>query len=385
MAGPVTMIVGILGNFLGTITKVLAVVTGARSKYKSMTIEEKAAELAAGTLNTKMLSQSDTTQVLIYQMDKLRAAYVETTNAAQGMAMAMNVSNPNGFNLHGYTTPGMTQGLTMPLGGFNTPKGGSPLLGTNAWSAQTNQLIAQGATNMQSVATQTQKAGKFQKVFNSETLIGVGAVTALAGMVTDTGSGLSDWLNWISLSSIALGGILPIVSSIGQKVKTWASAQAAASMAGSFATAAKGFGSKLLSGGKSALAGLSSFIMGPWGLAIGGALAAIWGVTKLISATQEEQNRHQQAMVDSTDSWMKLLNKTKVEWGQIRDDSGQVKDNIDSIVKKMREEMPDLVGEMSNAGPRYLEILTKREALKLEGQGLNKEEILNSLDALLRK
>jgi TP901 family phage tail tape measure protein len=384
LAGPVTMIIGILGNFLGTITKVLAVVTGARSKYKSMTIEERAAELAAGTLNTKMMSQADTTQVLIYQMDKLRAAYIETTNAAQGMAMALNVPNPTGFNLHGYTTPGMTKGMTMPIGGFNAPQGGSPLLGTNAWSAQTNQLIAQGATNMQAVAAQTQKAGRFQKIFNSETLIGVGAATALAGMVTETGSGLSNWLNWISLASVALGGILPLVTSIGQKIKGWASAQAAASMAGSFANAAKGFGSKLLAGGKTALSGLSSFIMGPWGLAIGGALAAIWGITKLINATQEEQNRHQQAMVDSTDSWMKLLNKTKVEWGQIRDDSGEVKDNIDSIVKKMREEMPDLVGEMANAGPRYLETLTEREALKLEGQGLNKKEILNSLDALLQ-
>lgn len=388
LAGPVTMIVGILGNFFGTMTKVLAVVTGARSKYKSMTIEEKAAELAAGTLNQKLITQADTAQILIYQMDKLRAAYIETSQAANqlGAATAPMVSTTNGPAF-----PGSRGYVQNPVTGeWRTNTGKSVTNDEKVWLEQQqaqaviNQEKKKTAALEADVAEETQKTSRMQKMFSSEALISVGAVTAIAGMVTETGSGLSDWLNWISLGSVALGAILPLVTSIGQKIKTWASAQAAASLAGSFSTAAKGFGSKLLSGGKTALAGLSSFIMGPWGLAIGGALVAIWGITKLIGASQEEQNRHQQAMVDSTDAWMKLLNKTKVEWGQIRDESGEVKDNIDSIVKKMREEMPDLVGEISNAGPRYLEILTERETLKLQGQGLSKDEILNSLDALLQ-
>ncbi len=386
LAGPITMIVGILGNFLGTLTKVVAVVTGMRSKYKSMTIEEKAAQLAAGTLNTKMVSQADTAQILIYQMDKLRAAYVETSIAATSAAKAMNM--PNGgvwSSMGGYTSPGMARGITMPIGGGPTiPSGGSPILGTSAWSAQTNQLIQQGSQNMASVATQTQKAGRFQKIFNSETLIGVGAVAALAGMVTETGSGLSDWLNYISLGAVALGAILPLVDGIGAKIKGLAATQAVGNLASGFGQAAKGFGSKLLDGGKTALKGIAAFATGPWGIGIGAVLAGIWGITKLISAAQEEQNRHQAAMVNSTDAWMKILGKTKIEWGQIRDESGKVKDNVDSIVKKMREEMPDLVAEMSGAGPKYLEILTEREVLKLQGQGLNKDEIMNSIDALLQ-
>jgi TP901 family phage tail tape measure protein len=389
LAGPVTMIIGILGNFMGTMTKVLAVVTGARSKYKSMTIEEKAAELAAGTLNSKMVSQADTTQVLIYQMEKLRAAYVETAQAATqlGKATAM----PSVSTTNGPAFPGSRGYVQNPVtGDWRTNTGKAVTDDERIWleqqsaQAKINEEKKKTADLESKVGEEVKETSRFQKLFTSEALIGVGAVTAIAGMVTDTGSGLSDWLNWISLGAVALGAILPLVTSIGQKIKAWASAQAAAQMAGSFSTAAKGFGNKLLSGGKTALAGLSSFIMGPWGIGIGAALIAIWGITKLIGATQEEQNRHQTAMVDSTDAWMKLLNKTKVEWGQIRDESGEVKDNIDSIVKKMREEMPDLVNEMSGAGPRYLEILAEREALKLEGQGLNKDEILNSLDALLQ-
>jgi TP901 family phage tail tape measure protein len=389
LAGPVTMIVGILGNFIGTMVKVFSVVTGARSKYKSLTVEEKAAELAAGTLNTKMLSQADTAQVLIYQMDKLRAAYIETSAAATKLGTA--TSTPIASTINGPTFPGSRGYVQNPVtGNWRTNTGQAVTNDERIWleqqsaQAKINEEKKKTVDLEDKVAEGTKEASRFQKIFSSEALVSVGAVTAMAGLVTDTGSGLSDWLNWISLGAVALGGLLPLVTSIGQKIKAWASAQAAASMASSFGNAAKGFGSKLLSGGKTALAGLSSFIMGPWGLAIGGSLVAIWGITKLIGAAQEEQDRHQQSMVDSTDTWMKLLNKSKVEWGQIRDESGKVEDNIDSIVKKMRDEMPDLVGEFAGAGPRYLEILSEREALKLEGQGLNKEEVLNSLDALMQ-
>jgi TP901 family phage tail tape measure protein len=381
LAGPVTMIVGIMGNFLGTLTKVFAVFTGMRSKYKSMTIEEKAAELAAGNLNNKMISQADTAQILIYQMDKLRAAYVAAGSAAQSASAVMNLPTAAGFNLGGYTTPGMSQGMTMPIGGFTAPTGGAPLLGGNVWAAQTNQLIANAGQNMSVVAQQTQQASKFQRLFSAEALIGVGAVTAIAGMVTETGSGLSNWLNWISLGAVALGAILPLLEKIGVKMRAMSAAK---NMAGNLGTAAKGFGSKLLDSGKSALKGIGAFALGPWGLGIGAALVAIWGVSTLIGSAQEEQNRHQQAMVESTNTWMEILGKTKVEWGQIRDESGEVKDNIDSIVKKMREKFPDLVGEMSNANEDYLRLLTEREVLKLQGQGMNKEEIMNSMDALLQ-
>ena len=386
IAGPVTMIIGILANFFGTITKMGAVFQGMRSKYKSMTIEEKAAELAAGNLNNKMLSQADTAQILIYQMEKLRAAYLDVGNAAN------QVMEPGGVATFGQPTfPGSRGYVQHPTTGEWRTNTGKPV--TEEEKAWLNAQAAQAAANAEkektakleaNVADETEKSSRFQKVFNSEVLIGVGAVTALAGMVTDTGSGLSDWLNWISLGAVALGSILPLVSSIGAKIKTWSAAQAATGMASTWGTAAKGFGSKLLDSGKTALKGLGSFIMGPWGIGIGAALVAIWGVTKLISAAQEEQNRHQTAMVESTNSWMKILGKTKIEWGQIRDESGKVKDNIDSIVKKMREEMPDLVAEMAGAGPRYLEILSEREVLKLQGQGLNKDEIINSMDALLQ-
>src|ERR1044072_6142115 len=183
-----------------------------------MTIEEKAAELQAGSLNTKMMSQVDRTQVLIYQMEKLRAAYVETAGAAAQLNQAAVL--PQGgavWNVANAMTPGMPGGLTMPIGGAQMPKGGSPILGTNAWAGTTAQLIANSGNNMQKIAAETEKASKFSKVFNQHTLATVATTTALACLVTETGSGLSDWLNWISMISIGLTAVLPLVSGIGTK------------------------------------------------------------------------------------------------------------------------------------------------------------------------
>ena len=365
IVGPVTMLVGILGNFLGTFVKFGAVITGMRTKYKSMTLEQKLAELETGNLNSKMISQADTTQLLIYQMGQLKQAYLSTSAAAATAAGAMS------------PLP------LSPMGLGGAGKNGQ-LIGTNAWAGQTGALLSNSGQNMQSVANETQKASKFAKVFNQEMLLGVGATAAVAGLVTDTNSGLSDWLNWISLGAVALGTVLPLVKSIGTAIKGWIVGGGLAGIASKFGGAAKGFGSGILSGGKKALGSLGAFLKGPWGIGIGIALAGIFAITKLIGAAQERQNEHQTNMVKSTDKWMSILGKTKLEWGQIRTESGEVKDNVDKIVDKMREEMPDTVNEMSNADMGYLQTLTEREAFKLEGQGLDKKEILYNLDALLQ-
>lgn len=386
LAGPIVMIVGIFANFLGTVGKIGAVFQGMRSKYKSMTIDEKVAELAAGNLNKNMITQADTAQILIYQMEKLRAAYLEVGQAANQATAPMNQVVQPGIQ----SFPGQRGYVQHPTTGEWRTNTGKAV--TNEERDWLNAQAAQAKLNAEKektvkvesdVAEQTEKSSRFQKAFNSETLIGVGAVTAMAGMVTETGSGLSDWLNYISIGAVVLGSILPLVGSIGTKIKAWSAAKNIGGAATGVVQTAKGFGSKLLESGKTALKGLGSFMLGPWGIGIGAGLLAIWGVTKLISAAQEEQNRHQTAMVNSTDAWAKLLGQAKIEWGQMRDESGEVKDNIDSIARKMREEMPDLVNEISGAGPRYSEILLERETLKLQGQGVDKEEILYQLRALL--
>lgn len=390
LAGPITMIVGIFANFIGTLIKIRAFVTGASSKYKSMSIDQKVLELTTGNLNTSLLSQADAVQVLIYQMDKLKAAYQEVNGQAIAAATNPVAKTPANANFPQPVFPGSRGYVHNPTTGewrTNTGKAVTDdekkWLDAQAAQAKLNSEKEKTVKIEADAAAEVEKTSRFQKVFNSETLITVGVVTGLLGLVTDTGSGFSSWLNYISLGAVALGTILPVVSKVKDKFAEMAAAKALSGTASKIGETAKGFGSKLLAGGKAAFSKLGAFVTGPWGIGIGATIAGIWGIVKLLNAGHEEQLRHQQAIVDSTNSWMKVLGKAKIEWGQIRDESGKVKDNINSIVDKMRKEMPDLVSEVSNATGSNLDRVLAGEVMKLEGQGLNRTEILDNMRALL--
>lgn len=88
LAGPITMLVGLFGNFLGTVTKAVGTLMKLGSGYKIMTIEQKAAELATGKLTADMLTEKDTAQILVFQMGKLTKAYTELSNSAIASAAA---------------------------------------------------------------------------------------------------------------------------------------------------------------------------------------------------------------------------------------------------------------------------------------------------------
>jgi TP901 family phage tail tape measure protein len=82
IAGPITMLVGIFGNFIGTLGRGIAAIKNIGNGYKSMTIESKVAEIAAGNLSSKFASEADMIQVLIFQVDKLTRAYTQNATAA---------------------------------------------------------------------------------------------------------------------------------------------------------------------------------------------------------------------------------------------------------------------------------------------------------------
>lgn len=99
IAGPITMVVGIFGNFIGTLGRGLAAIKNMGNGYKSMTIESKLAELAAGNLNNKFQSEVDMIQVLIYQVDKLTKAYTQNASAANIVASSgTSTASPKAVN-----------------------------------------------------------------------------------------------------------------------------------------------------------------------------------------------------------------------------------------------------------------------------------------------
>jgi TP901 family phage tail tape measure protein len=381
LAGPVTMIAGIFGNFFGTLIKMKAFFTGMNKGYKSMTIEQKAAELAAGNLSTKMMSEAETTQVLVYQLDQLKAAYLETTAAAKGLQTAQT--------LDAIPTTGMLpldaswnigaraqqKGLSMPISGVAQ---------SSVFAGNSPMIIGQMSEATANIAEETKKASKFQQMFKSETLLAAGGITAIGSMVTETGSGLSNWLTTISLVTTGLGAVMPIAGKVKEALSGSRLADAFSGLTKKAGEAGKGIGGKIVSGGKQAFSALGSFITGPWGLGIGAALAGIVGFAKLFGRDLHEALNQQRAITNSTDQWAEVLGRAKMEWGQIKDDSGKVRDDVNAIVMNMRDKFPELISSIQNARGEDRQDIIENEAQKLLGQGLSKDEVLKNLDALLQ-
>jgi TP901 family phage tail tape measure protein len=82
IAGPMAMLIGIFANFAGTIGRGGAAIMNLWSNHKSLTIEQKASAIASGELKTKFMSEADTVQVLVFQLEKLQRAYLETAQAS---------------------------------------------------------------------------------------------------------------------------------------------------------------------------------------------------------------------------------------------------------------------------------------------------------------
>lgn len=365
IAGPLTMIFGLFGNLVGTAIKMGASLMKLKGGYQSMTIDQKAAELAAGNLSAARMKESEMTQILVYQLESLKAAYLETTSVANASAQM------------GKSGMGMIMGQPVST---KLPAGPTmPILGTNAFAADTTKALNNSSMQMTNIATQTEKASKFQKIFRTETMLGVSAVSAVASMAAESGSSFEKWTNYISLGALGLTAILPLVSKIGTGMKTLMATQFVSSVTAGIGSAAP----KFIEGAKGLLGTVGKFIIGPWGLGIGAALIGIWGITKLVNQEYEEFKRKNDAILNSTDSWAQTLGRTKLEWGQIKTDAGEIKTTIEGIADKMKEKMPDVVNFIKNLTGGQLQTAVNNEALKLEGQGMNKQDIVNSLDALL--
>lgn len=356
VAGPITMLVGLFGNLAGTALKTLAVFKTIGTRTKSITLEQKAQQLATGQLNASMLSQADQTQILVYHLDKLRAAYMSTSQAAIAAHKAMSP-------IPLVPTTGMQGQLKAPTG----------LLGTNAWAAQTQQLVQQ-STLTSAVAQNTEKATLAQRAFKTETLLSVGALAGVAAMTAESGGNMEKWLTYISLGAVALSALMPIVGKLGEKVK---------SVGSNLADGGKGLAGRAAGIASNLMSRLTAFLTNPLTLAAGGGLLAVWGIGKLITAQQEEQRRKLEAINNSTEKWAAVLGKARVTWGQIVDDKGNVQDTLESVAKGLKEQMPELVALVRSVRGGDLERVSREEVLKLQGQGLDKDEIENSMRALL--
>jgi len=495
VAGPITMIVGIFANFIGTIGRAVSWILNLNNGYKTLTVESKIAEIASGNLSNKYLSEADTVQLLVFQLDKLTRAYTQSTAAAQtataaSMATAKtqtlekdltkakavekieaeklaylmnersNVVNGSAMDKMYYEKYGRmyTQASQEEFNKLTTQIRAQESILTQAINHRTaatkvaldlekqmmiNELREQAAiqklaavgasgslTSMPAIISAGGKdfkqnasgrwinsvGGKFatkdemkainegfaevsttstqaaqginrasiaSKIFTQETLMGVAAVSAIGGSFTQAGSSLSTWLNGIALASGLLSVLAPAIASAKNAVMQ------SNFMSSLFGTAA-GNRSRIASAltpafswMKDKLSMAGSFITNPWVLGITAAAVAIYAIYKLRTAEGERQVQHQRELSNTTEGWMKTLGQAKLEWGQIKDASGATKDNMAGMANKLRENNKDLVQETASQQNGGLDRTLRYEVYRLQGQGLNQEDIMKSMETLL--
>lgn len=369
IAGPLVMIVGLIGNLIGTMGKGFGGLMRMAGGYKSMTLEQKASQLAAGTLNNKLVSQADAVQILIFQLDKLKAAYTNAT--AQGQKMATLPNNPSIWQISSKTV-----GANLPLG-YQAPTGpGSPLMGTGAWnvSAMTAANAAAGG-----IAQNTQKASKFQTVFRQESILGLSAVAGIASLASDANSSFGKWATGISLAAAILGTTWPLIQKIGTSIKNSSIAQGITSaISGATGKAGSSIG-KL--GTMFSAAGKAIF--SPWVLGIGAVGLGIFGLFKLIGSGQQASVDKQLQINNSVDGWAKSLGFVQLKLGQVRDEAGKVDDTFQSLVEKQKTDNAPVVEAFKQSDYDRLYDRIRKEIYKLQAQGLDAAQIESGIKAAL--
>lgn len=550
IAGPIAMLVGIFGNFVGTIGRGIATIANLRSNYKSLTIEQKAAAISAGDLKTKFMSESDTVQVLVFQLDKLQKAYLETAQAS-AMAGAALLKNNNAAALTGnmdkaiqnekaeaarlaalmaqqqefigknkgvpskteiaesermayleqarrdilanprYTSqkrgeifdPEMrkeyerlgkematadgllanaqknrqseyqiqqdklTQQIRdqeakltgaikhrsdatkksmalekeMLLTGLKEQAahaaalmqartgvasssnevmfgGARYIQSAGAWKKEVDGKVTSAPVDeakalnagLQTVATTTgqvagnmEKTGLMAKVFSQEALFAVSAMAAIGSSVAGTNTGLASWLSYLAMGAGLLSIIAPFFGQIADFVKNRDFVQ---NMMGG-PDGGKGkmakFGSGLMENAAKWGKAAAGLFFNPWTLGIAAVGVAIFAGYKLATREADKSVEHMKALSSTTDGWMKTLGQAEVKWGQMKDSSGQVKDDMQAMVGKVRQDNAELVTEVSRQKGSGLDDLLRSQVYRLQGQGLSQTDIMKSMETLL--
>lgn len=375
IAGPLVMMVGLVGNLIGTIGRGVGSIMGLQKKYRTMTIDQKAAELSAGTLNNKLVSQADATQILIFQLNKLQAAYQSTT------AAATNLSNVTHTAAGGLMIGGMPVGKHKDGSLYiNDPNKGPRAMSASEKSSLSEYMAIQAAANAQrDVTEETKKSTLMQKAFSQQALIGVSAVSGIASMATDTNSTLGKWLTGITIFTGVLGIAQPMLAKMAASIKN----SAMVAKVGEMATSGGNVLTRAVGKVGGAIGAIGPKIFSPWGLAIAGITATIFGVFSLIKAKQNEVVETQRRLANSAEGWAKSLGFVKLEIGQIRDAAGGAQDTFNALVEKQKKENPDVVNAFKEGDPNLMYDRIRKEIYKLQSQGIGADQIETGIKAAL--
>jgi TP901 family phage tail tape measure protein len=332
LAGPLIMIVGLAANLAGQFLKLGTSVVMLTTKYRTMTVEQKAQALLSKQNSLLWSKEASSAQLLNAQLAQLTDRF-EALAVAQAQAQGLPYTGfgaPTGFI--GPQGPTLTQDKN---GKYRRPNG------TFASSAEIKnfQTMQNAAQNIQGASAATAKNWTGIAA-SAGALAAAGAVTA--SMVAPTNTVLNNLMNAALIASM-------IGPSLVKGLKSAKLAEIGSSIVGKIGFAK---GGKLATGAAATFKAIGMRIaaLGPQLLRLAGPIGIIGGAALMvflkIRSEQKKSDENMKKIGESTKDWADILGYIRIETGKITDAQGNQVATAESMAKKLREANAPLVDRL---------------------------------------
>jgi TP901 family phage tail tape measure protein len=359
VAGPLIMMAGLFGNLIGQVIKMGTSLVMLTTKYRTMTVEQKAQNLLAKQSSLLWNQEASSAQLLSAQLATLTSRF-EQLAVAQAQANGLNITGfgaPTGFI--GPQGPQLTQDKNGKYRRAN---------GTFASAAEVKnfQTMQSSAQNIQSASAATEKnwagiAG------------GAAALAAGAGVTASMVAPTNDLVNNLTNAALIAATIGPLL------VKGLKSAKVAEVGSNIISKIGFGKGGKLATGATSTFKAIGTRIaaLGPQLLRLAGPIGLVGSAALMVwLKIRSEQKKSDEAMKkigESTKDWADILGYVRIETGKIKDAQGNQVDTIDTLANKLRQANAPLVDRLKtmkslNQEQKLLDTVTM-EGIKVKQSG----------------
>lgn len=354
--GPIIMLVGLFGNLIGQFMKLGGLLTGLLSRFRPLTIEQRAQAMLAEQSTLAWSNQARAAQTLSVQLSTLTAQM-------ERMAIAQMQANGVAITRFGNATPNYATNIggvgpaaptnanqyrQMPNGRYQNTSTGRFASAAEVRAYQA--AMASGAASAQTTAAATTVTQRnWGRIAVAMGAVGVAAV-AMTAMSGSSGTVMNNIMNAV-LAAALLGPMLV------RAFRSAGVAAAAANVAGAFsfgrgtaAAAGAGRAGALGQGLMNAIPAASRLGMviarfaGPAGLLAAGAFTAykLWQNMKKGIETQKRIN-------ESAKDWADVLGFVYTEAGQVKDKNDEIANSLDAQVTKLKEKNKELVKSLQVA------------------------------------
>lgn len=354
--GPIIMLVGLFANLIGHIVKLGGLLTGLFTRFRPLTIEQRAQAMLAERSTLAWSNQGRAAQALAGQLSVL-------TTQFERMAIAQMQANGIPITRFGSTTPN----YATNIGGIGpaAPTGQSPYRQTANGRYQniaTGRFVSTAEINAYQQAQAAGARSAQQAAAASATTqrnwgriaVSMGAVGVMsAGMMAASGSSsqIMNYLSMALLSASLLGPMLVtafrnagIAAAAANLTAAFGFGRATAGAAGAGAVGRFGSGLAAALPAAGRLAMVIARFAGPAGLLATGAYMAfkLYGNMKKGIATQEKIN-------NSAKDWGAILGFVYTEAGEVKKANDEIVSSIDAQVTKLKEKNKELVKSLQIA------------------------------------